>query len=73
MPEDKNTLKEWFTDIKTLSDQSKEISDQIEGYQRAIKVLEHEQSENSSKREEYVQKILGRSGSDEEALDFFRK
>lgn len=70
MTEDKNTLKEWFTDMKTLSDQSKEINDQIEGYQRAIESLGHEQLENSSKREEYVQKILGKSGSDEEALNF---
>ena len=70
MAEDKDTLKEWFTDMKTLSDQSKEISDQIEGYQRAIKALEREQLENSSKREEYAQKILGRFGSDEEILSF---
>lgn len=70
MTEDKNTLKEWLIDMKTLIDQSKELSSQIEGYQRAIKALELEQLENSSKREEHVHKILGRSGSDEEALNF---
>ena len=70
MAEDKSVLKEWLIDMKTLIDQSKELSSQIEGYQRAIKALELEQLENSSKREEHVHKILGRSGSDEEALNF---
>jgi hypothetical protein len=68
MAEDKDTLKEWFTDMKTLSDQSKEISDQIKSYQRELQVLQQERILNDSQRKEYAQKVLGKAGTDEEVL-----
>lgn len=66
MTEDKNTLKEWFIDMKTLIDQDEEIDEQIKSYQRAIKSLEQAQLENSFKREKYAQRVLGKTGTNEE-------
>lgn len=66
MTEDKSTLKEWFIDMKTLIDQDEEIDEQIKSYQRAIKSLEQAQLENGSKREKYAQRVLGKTGTNEE-------
>lgn len=66
MSEDKSTLKEWFIDMKTLIDQDEEIDEQIKSYQRAIKSLEQAQLENSFKREKYAQRVLGKTGTNEE-------
>lgn len=72
MPEDKNTLEEWLADMKILSNQSKKIDMHIEAYMQELELSKREKEENTLKREEYAQKILGRSGSDEEIFAALR-
>lgn len=72
MPEDKATLEEWLTDMKILSNQSKEIDMHIEAYTRELELSKREKEENILKREAYAKKILGRSGSDEEIFAALR-
>lgn len=72
MPEDKATLEEWLADMKILSNQSKEIDMHIEAYTQELELSKREKEENTLKREAYAQKILGRSGSDEEIFAVLR-
>lgn len=72
MTEDKESLKKWFADMKTLIYQSKEINDQIENCQKELQTLQQERMLNNSQREEYAQKVLGKVGTDEEVLTALR-
>lgn len=72
MAEDKESLKKWFADMKTLINQSKKINDQIEDCQKELQTLQQEKMLNNSQREEYAQKVLGKIGTDEEVLTALR-